>query len=80
MAFTGWSDTGTVTTDVITRLVEAYGGERFLTVDAEDYFVFTDSRPHVRIDDGGAGVVMVVDPASGRIVGRFSGRDAQAMP
>jgi proteasome assembly chaperone (PAC2) family protein len=53
MAFTGWSDTGTVTTDVATRLIEGYNAERFLTVDPEDYYVFTDARPHVRIDDSG---------------------------
>lgn len=53
MAFTGWSDTGTVTTDVATRLIDAYGAERFLEVDAEDYYVFTETRPHVRIDEGG---------------------------
>ena len=51
MAFTGWSDTGTVTTDLATRLIEAYDAERFLSVDPEDYYVFTDSRPHVRIDE-----------------------------
>jgi len=53
MAFTGWSDTGTVTTDVIDHLVDSFDGERFLTVDPEDYYVFTDTRPHVRIDDEG---------------------------
>ncbi len=53
MAFTGWSDTGTVTTDAATRLIEAYTSERFITVDAEDYYVFTDTRPHVRLDAEG---------------------------
>lgn len=53
MAFTGWSDTGTVTVDTAQHLVDAYNGERFLTVDPEDYYVFTDSRPHVRIDEEG---------------------------
>ncbi len=53
MAFTGWSDTGTVTTDTAQHLVDAYDGEQFLTVDPEDYYVFTDSRPHVRIDEEG---------------------------
>lgn len=53
MAFTGWSDTGTVTTDTARHLVDAYNGERFLTVDPEDYYVFTDARPHVRIDEEG---------------------------
>ena len=54
MAFTGWSDTGTVTTDAATRLIEAYKGQRFLTVDAEDYYVFTETRPTVRLDASGA--------------------------
>lgn len=53
MAFTGWSDTGTVTTDVADHLIDAYNAERFLTVDPEDYYVFTETRPHVRIDDEG---------------------------
>ncbi len=53
MAFTGWSDTGTVTTDVVDHLVDAFDGEQFLTVDPEDYYVFTETRPHVRIDDEG---------------------------
>ena len=53
MAFTGWSDTGTVTTDVVDHLVDAFDGEQFLTVDPEDYYVFTETRPHVRIDEEG---------------------------
>ncbi|MCC7366237.1 MAG: PAC2 family protein [Dehalococcoidia bacterium] len=53
LAFTGWSDTGTVTTDAATRLVDAYAAERFLTVDAESYYVFTDTRPTVKVGEGG---------------------------
>ena len=53
MAFTGWSDTGTVTTDTATRLIEAYRGEPFLSVEAEEYFVFTETRPTVKLDEAG---------------------------
>jgi hypothetical protein len=53
MAFGGWSDTGTVTTDVTKKLADAYVAERFLTVDPEDYYVFTDTRPHVRMNEDG---------------------------
>lgn len=53
MAFTGWSDTGTVTTDTAQRLIDAYSAERFITVDAEDYFVFTETRPLVEMDPFG---------------------------
>lgn len=57
MAFTGWSDTGTVTTDAGLRLVETCNAERFLSVDPEDYFVFTDNRPVVKLDDEGQRVI-----------------------
>lgn len=53
MAFTGWSDTGTVTTDAAQRLIDAYNAEQFVTVDPEEYFVFTETRPMVRIDEQG---------------------------
>lgn len=53
LAFTGWSDTGTVTTDAAAHLIETFGGEQFLDVEPEDYYVFTDTRPSVRIADGG---------------------------
>ena len=53
MAFTGWSDTGTVTTDAARRLIDATNAERFLSVDPEEYFVFTETRPEVRLVEGG---------------------------
>ncbi len=53
IAFTGWSDTGTVTTDAAKRMVDAYQAQRFLEVDPEDYYVFTDTRPHVKLDEDG---------------------------
>jgi len=57
MAFTGWSDTGTVTVDVAQRLIDGFGAQRFLTVDPEDYYVFTDTRPTVRVDETGERVL-----------------------
>lgn len=53
IAFTGWSDTGTVTVDTVQRLVDAYRGQRYLTVDPEEYYVFTDTRPTVKLDADG---------------------------
>lgn len=58
IAFAGWSDTGTVTVDAAQQLITAFNAERFLTVDPEEYFVFSDTRPLVRIDeDTGARVI-----------------------
>lgn len=53
VAFTGWSDTGTVTVDAAQRLVDAYRARRFLSVDPEDYYIFTETRPTVRLDERG---------------------------
>lgn len=53
MAFTGWSDTGTVTVDTARHLADAFDAETFLTVDPEDYYVFTETRPTVHIDEDG---------------------------
>lgn len=53
VAFTGWSDTGTVTVDAARRLIDAYGARSFLVVDPEPYYVFTDTRPTVKLDEQG---------------------------
>ncbi|MDZ7728902.1 MAG: PAC2 family protein [Dehalococcoidia bacterium] len=53
IAFTGWSDTGTVTTDAAQQFVDAFNAHQFMDVDPEDYYVFTDTRPTVRITEGG---------------------------
>lgn len=53
VAFTGWSDTGTVTVDAAQRLIDAFDAEQFISVDPEEYYVFTDTRPLVRIDEDG---------------------------
>ena len=53
VAFTGWSDTGTVTVDTAQHLVDSYSARRFLTVDPEEYFVFTETRPTVKLDVNG---------------------------
>lgn len=49
MAFAGWSDTGTVTTDLASHLIDVYHAERFLDVDPEEYYVFSETRPTVSI-------------------------------
>jgi hypothetical protein len=53
MAFTGWSDTGTVTVEAARRLIDGYSARRFLTVDPEEYYVFTETRPTVRMSEEG---------------------------
>lgn len=53
VAFNGWSDTGTVTTDAADHLIDTFDAELFVEVDPEDYYVFTDTRPTVSVTDEG---------------------------
>lgn len=51
-AFGGWNDAGDAATGAVRYLVDHYDAERFAEVEAEDFFDFTATRPHVRIEDG----------------------------
>lgn len=73
MAFTGWSDTGTVTVDAANELIETYDASRFMTVDPEDYYVFTDTRPTVSVN--GEGVREISWPANEAFWGRVPDGD-----
>lgn len=53
LAFGGWSDTGTVTIDAAQHLIDTYDAHRFVSIDPEEYFVFTETRPSVRLDEHG---------------------------
>jgi proteasome assembly chaperone (PAC2) family protein len=51
-AFGGWNDAGDAATGAVRYLVDHYDADRFAEVEAEDFFDFTATRPHVRIEDG----------------------------
>ena len=50
-AFEGWNDAGDAATLAITYLAETWGAQPFATVDPEDFFDFTNARPHTRLVD-----------------------------
>jgi proteasome assembly chaperone (PAC2) family protein len=49
MAFEGWNDAGEAATTAARLLVSQRDGQKFATIDPEEFFVFTDTRPHVRV-------------------------------
>ena len=49
MAFEGWNDAGEAATTAARLIVSERDGEKFAWVDPEEFFVFTDTRPHVRL-------------------------------
>ncbi|MCC6629362.1 MAG: PAC2 family protein [Chloroflexi bacterium] len=50
-AFAGWNDAAEVATGVVNHLVNAWSAESFATIDPEDFYDFTETRPHVRMVD-----------------------------
>lgn len=54
MAFEGWNDAGDAASMALSYLARAWEAERFATVESEDFYDFTVTRPQVRLaEDGG---------------------------
>jgi proteasome assembly chaperone (PAC2) family protein len=52
-AFEGWNDAGEAATFAARFLAERWDAEPFATIDPEEFFDFTSTRPHVQLDDDG---------------------------
>src|SRR5258706_8314583 len=50
-AFEGWNDAGEAATFAARFLAERWHAEPFATIDPEEFFDFTTTRPHVQLDD-----------------------------
>jgi predicted ATP-grasp superfamily ATP-dependent carboligase len=53
VAFEGWNDAGDASTIALEYLAREWGAEQFATIDAEEFYDFTVTRPHVRLDEEG---------------------------
>ena len=53
VAFGGWIDAGRAATGAVRHLVRELGAERVGSIDPEEFFVFTQERPEVRLKDDG---------------------------
>lgn len=51
-AFEGWNDAGDASTNAVRWLANRFDAKRFASLDAEDYFDFTSTRPRVELVDG----------------------------
>ena len=49
MAFEGWNDAGEAASTAAQVIKSQLDGSRFATIDAEEFFVFTERRPQVRL-------------------------------
>jgi proteasome assembly chaperone (PAC2) family protein len=53
MAFEGWNDAGEAASTAARLVVSQRDGGKFASIDPEEFFVFTDTRPHVRLSRRG---------------------------
>ncbi len=52
-AFAGWNDAGEAASNAGHHLADVWTTRPFATIDAEDFYDFSSTRPHVRLVDGG---------------------------
>lgn len=50
-AFEGWNDAGDAASEAALHLAARWGAEPVAEIDPEEFFVFTDTRPEVHLDD-----------------------------
>lgn len=51
-AFEGWNDAGDAASAALDHLVRQWGAVQFAELDPEEFYDFTNARPHVEINDG----------------------------
>jgi predicted ATP-grasp superfamily ATP-dependent carboligase len=57
VAFEGWNDAGDASSIALGYLAQAWKAERFATIDSEEFYDFTVTRPQVRLtEDGGRAI------------------------
>lgn len=49
MAFEGWNDAGEAASSAAAAIKDQRDGQRFASIEPEEFYVFTDTRPHVRV-------------------------------
>ena len=52
VAFAGWNDAGSAATHATQFLIKRLQAQRFATIDPEEFYNFSEVRPHVRLGDG----------------------------
>lgn len=56
-AFEGWNDGGSAASNTLRRLIKTTEAEKFASIDPEPFYVFSENRPTVRLDDGNLRVI-----------------------
>src|ERR1700749_411198 len=51
VAFEGWNDAGDAATLAPDYLAESWGAKRFASIDSEEFYDFTSTRPQVKLTE-----------------------------
>jgi len=51
-AFEGWNDGGAAATNAVRRLIQVFDAQKFASLDPEEFYVFTENRPVVKLVEG----------------------------
>jgi proteasome assembly chaperone (PAC2) family protein len=51
-AFEGWNDGGAAATNAVRRMIDVFHAEKFASIDPEEFYVFTENRPLVKLVEG----------------------------
>lgn len=52
LAFEGWNDAGDAASTAARHIRDRFGGNEFATIDPEEFYDFTTTRPNIRLSDG----------------------------
>ncbi len=52
VAFRGWNDGGKASTNAVRQLIAQLNAQRFATIDPEEFYLFSENRPKVKLVDG----------------------------
>ena len=52
VGFEGWNDGGRAASNSLRRMIEAFQAKKFASIDPEEFYVFSENRPLVKLVDG----------------------------
>ncbi len=76
-AFEGWSDAGDAATSAVEFLADQWDAEPVASIDAEEFFDFTATRPRVELDE--AGRRSIIWPANDLSTAKVPGTDTDVV-
>ena len=74
-AFEGWNDAGDGASTAARYLAASWGARPFATIDPEEFYDFTETRPFVRMDDEGVRQIDWPEPELSAATAPGTGRD-----